>query len=146
MPVMAVNSNLLLRGVRRALSQVRSLWLSREGVLCLAPFVPAAIFAIGWVLFGATSGFIGLCGILAAALAAGTVHCTGMIYASLKPIHQWHNRWTVPNYLSLGLMTGFLLLDLIIRFWVPRPVGTAILTLLLIFPAWCLNTPSSRFI
>src|SRR5437667_12525969 len=73
-----------------AFSQWRSSWLSREGVLSVATFIPAAVFAIGWLLFGATSGFIGLCGILAAALAAGTIYCTGMIYASLKPIHQWH--------------------------------------------------------
>src|SRR5438105_6294271 len=107
----------------RAFSQWRSSWLSREGVMAVATFVPAAIFAIGWVLFGATSGIVGLCGILAAAFAAGTIYCTGMIYASLKPIHQWHNRWTVPNYFMLGLMAGLLLLDLIVRFWVFWPIG-----------------------
>jgi DMSO reductase anchor subunit len=130
----------------RAFSQWRSSWLSREGVLSLMTFVPAAVFAIGWVLFGATSGVIGLCGILAAALAAGTIYCTGMIYASLKPIRQWRNRWTVPNYLALGLMTGLLLLDLIIRFWVAWPIGTAILTLLAIVAAWRLKEAYWRFI
>src|SRR5271169_4209499 len=74
----------------RAFSQWRSSWLSREGVLAVATFVPASIFATGWIFFGATSGVVGLCGILAAALAAGTITCTGMIYASLKPIFQWH--------------------------------------------------------
>src|SRR6266481_3482090 len=44
----------------RAFSQWRSSWLSREGVLAVATFIPAEIFAIGWVLFGATSGIIGL--------------------------------------------------------------------------------------
>lgn len=122
--------------VWRAFSQWRSSWLSREGVLSVATFVPASLFAIGWLLFGATSGFVGLCGVLAAALAAGTVYCTGMIYASLKPIRQWHNRWVVPNYLALALMSAFLLLDLIVRFWVPWPVGTATLTLLAVVAAW----------
>ena len=130
----------------RAFSQWRSSWLSREGVLSVMTLVPAAVFAIGWVLFGATSGFIGLCGVLAASLAAGTIHCTGMIYASLTPIYQWHNRWTVPNYLALGLMTGFLLLDLIVRFWVAWPVGTAILTLLAIVAAWWLKEAYWRLI
>ncbi|HLY46475.1 MAG TPA: DmsC/YnfH family molybdoenzyme membrane anchor subunit [Stellaceae bacterium] len=130
----------------RAFSQWRSSWLSREGVMSVKTFVPAAIFAIGWVLFGATSGFIGLCGILAAALAAGTIYCTGMIYASLKPIHQWRNRWTVPNYLALGLMSGFLLLDLILRFWVSSPVGTTILTLMAIAAAWWLKEAYWRLI
>lgn len=123
----------------RAFSQWRSSWLSREGVMAVATAVPAALFAIGWLLFGARSGFIGLCGILAAVLAAGTIYCTGMIYASLKPIHQWHNRWVVPNYLALGLMAGLLLQDLIVRFWVSRPAGTAILTLVAIAVAWWLK-------
>ena len=82
----------------RAFSQWRSSWLSREGVLSVATAIPAMIFGIGWVFFGVVWGFFGLCGILAAALAAATIYCTGMIYASLKPIHQWRNRWTVPNY------------------------------------------------
>src|SRR5947207_11679737 len=50
----------------RAFSQWRSSWLSREGVSSVATFVPAAIFAMGWVLFVATSGMIGACGILPA--------------------------------------------------------------------------------
>ena len=130
----------------RAFSQWRSSWLSREGVMAVATFVPAAVFGLGWLLFGATSGLIGLCGILAAALAAATIYCTGMIYASLKPIHQWHNRWVVPNYLALGLMAGFLLLDLIVRFWVTWPAGTAILTLLTLALAWWLKEAYWRFI
>src|SRR3984893_1632997 len=77
----------------RAFSQWRSSWLSREGVMSMATLVPAGIFAIGWLFFDATAGASGLCGTLAAALAAATVYCTGMIYASLKPIYQWHNRW-----------------------------------------------------
>jgi sulfite dehydrogenase (quinone) subunit SoeC len=130
----------------RAFSQWRSSWLSREGVMAVATSVPAAVFAVGWILFGATSGIAGLCGILAAALAAGTIYCTGMIYASLKPIHQWHNRWVVPNYLALGLMSGFLLLDLIVRIWVSWPVGTALLTLLAIVAAWRCKEAYWRFI
>src|SRR4029077_9670837 len=130
----------------RAFSRWRSAWLSREGVMAVATFVPSAIFAIGWIIFGAISGFIGLCGILAAATAAGTIYCTGMIYASLKPIHQWHNRWVVPNYLALGIMAGFLLLDLIVRFWVSLPVGTALLALLAVIAAWSCKEAYWRFI
>src|SRR5712692_11707595 len=130
----------------RAFSQWRSSWLSREGVLAVATFIPAAIFAIGWLLFGATSGFVGLCGILAAALAAGTIYCTGMIYASLKPIHQWQNRHVVPNYLALGVMSGLLLLDFIERFWVAWPLGTAILSLVAVVAAWWGKEAYWRFI
>jgi DMSO reductase anchor subunit len=109
-------------------------------------FVPAAIFGIGWVFFGVTDGIVGLFGVLAAICAAVTIACTGMIYASLKPIHQWHNRWVVPNYFTLGLMAAFLLLDLIIRFWVPRPVWTPLLALISVLLAWWSKEAYWRFI
>src|SRR5271163_3137306 len=129
----------------RAFSQWRTSWLSREGVLSVLTFIPTAVFGIGWFLFGRTSGFIGLCGILAAALALGTVYCTGMIYRSLKPIHQWHNRWVVPNYLALALMAGFLLLDLIVRFWA-LPVAIPALTLIVVGLSWWTKERYWRFI
>ena len=68
-----------------------------------------------------------------------------MIYATLKPIHQWHNRWVVPNYLLLGLMGGLLLLDLIVRFWA-LPVGVPLVTLVVIALAWTLKERYWRFI
>ncbi len=119
----------------RAFSQWRTSWLSREGVFSVLTFLPAAIFGAGWFFFGRTDGLVGLCGILAAALAGATIFSTGMIYATLKPIHQWHNRWVVPNYLLLGLMAGLLLLDLIVRFWA-QPVGIPATTLVVIAVAW----------
>jgi sulfite dehydrogenase (quinone) subunit SoeC len=130
----------------RAFSQWRSSWLSREGVLAVATFVAAAIFALGWFAFGAISGGFGLCGVLAAMLAAGTIYCTGMIYASLKPIRQWHNRWTVPNYFTLALTSGLLLLDLVIRFWVKRPTGISVLALGAIVAAWAAKEAYWRLI
>jgi sulfite dehydrogenase (quinone) subunit SoeC len=120
----------------RAFSQWRSSWLSREGVCSTLTFVPAAIFGIGWVFFGATAGVVGLFGIIAAALAAATIYCTGMIYASLKPIHQWHNPWVLPNYFGLGLMSGLLLLDFLVRLWQPRAPGVAALCLIVVLLAW----------
>src|SRR5574339_13420 len=36
----------------RALSQWRSSWLSREGVMAILTFVPIGLFAIGWVILG----------------------------------------------------------------------------------------------
>ena len=95
---------------------------------------------------GVTDGVIGLFGVLAAICAAATIACTGMIYASLKPIHQWHNRWVVPNYFTLGLMAAFLLLDLIVRFWSARPVWTPLLALLSVLLAWWSKEAYWRFI
>src|SRR5712675_2851449 len=123
----------------RAFSQWRSSWLSREGVFSVLTFLPAAIFGIGWIFFGATGGFIGLCGIAAAALAAVTIYCTGMIYASLRPIHQWHNPWVVPNYFALGLMSALLVLDFLVRLWEPRAPGVAVATAILVIVAWWLK-------
>ncbi|HYZ34905.1 MAG TPA: DmsC/YnfH family molybdoenzyme membrane anchor subunit [Crenalkalicoccus sp.] len=92
----------------RALSQWRSSWLSREGVAALLTFVPAVLF--GLALWAGVPALAALCGLLAAAGAAATVWCTGMIYASLKPIRQWHHPLTAPNYLALAAFSGVALL------------------------------------
>jgi DMSO reductase anchor subunit len=123
----------------RAFSQWRSSWLSREGVFSVLTFLPAAMFGIGWVFFGTTRGLVGLCGILAAALAAMTIYCTGMIYASLRPIHQWHNPWVVPNYFALGLTSAFLLLNFLVRLWEQSAPGVAVSTVILVVVAWSLK-------
>jgi DMSO reductase anchor subunit len=122
-----------------AFSQWRSSWLSREGVFSVLTFLPLAIFGIGWVVFGTTGGIVGLCGILGAVLAAATIYCTGMIYASLKPIHQWRNSWVVPNYFALGLMSGLLILDLLVRLWQPRAPGVAVVAMIAVLVAWRLK-------
>jgi sulfite dehydrogenase (quinone) subunit SoeC len=123
----------------RAFSQWRSSWLSREGVFSALTFLPAAVFGVGWVFFGTTRGLVGLCGILAATLAAATIYCTGMIYASLRPIHQWHNSWVVPNYFALGLMSGFLVLNFLVRLWQPSAPGVAVAAVILVVVAWSLK-------
>jgi sulfite dehydrogenase (quinone) subunit SoeC len=130
----------------RAFSQWRSSWLSREGVLSVLTFAPLAIFGIGWVFFGATQGIVGLCGFIAAVLAAGTIYCTGMIYASLKPIHQWHNAWVVPGYLLLGLMGGCLILDFLLRLWLRRAGWFALFTLVVVLVAWAVKEGYWRFV
>jgi DMSO reductase anchor subunit len=130
----------------RAFSQWRSSWLSREGILAVLTSLPAAIFGIGWVFFGATNGLIGLCGVLAGGFAVATIYCTGMIYASLKPIHQWHNQWVVPNYLALALMSGCLILDFLIRLWSARYEGVALLTSVVVLAAWWMKERYWRLI
>ena len=92
----------------RAFSQRRTSWLSREGVLAVACFVPAAVLLM--LLVQGTSvavtpmtRFVG--GLLAATSLA-TITCTAMIYASLKPIPAWRHRLVVPGYLLFALLTG----------------------------------------
>jgi DMSO reductase anchor subunit len=104
----------------RALSQWRSSWLSREGVVSLATYGPTLGFAYGWIWLGSNRGGWSVLGLVAAAGALTTLVCTGMIYASLPTIQRWHNRWVVPNYLALGAMSGALLLD-----WLTRLFGVA---------------------
>ena len=87
----------------RAFSQWRSSWLSREGVLAVVAYGPAAMFALGWIYFGELSGPWGLA---MAAMAIITIFSTSMIYASLKTIRQWHHCLVPPVYLILGVATG----------------------------------------
>jgi DMSO reductase anchor subunit len=98
----------------RAVSQWRSSWLSREGTLALLTYLPALGLGSGWLLLERTGGWFALCAVLAALGAAATVWCTGMIYASLKPIRQWHQPLVAPLYLAFALMSGALLLHLLL--------------------------------
>jgi DMSO reductase anchor subunit len=95
----------------RAFSQWRSSWLSREGVLALACYVPVLLLVAGavmrthWVQVLAPALLVAL-----ALLSLATVASTAMIYASLRPIPAWSNRWVPAGYLLFALHTGGLLM------------------------------------
>ena len=111
----------------RAMSQWRSSWLSREGLLALLTYMPTAPFAIGWALFGLNGGVFAFCGAMAGLLAAATVFATGRIYSTLKPIRQWHSFWVTPSYLVIALMSGALWVNALLQLrGVPRPTVAAI--------------------
>lgn len=93
----------------RAVSQWRSSWLSREGVAALLTFVPAVVYALGWVVFERAQGWWSIAGVLTIAGAVLTLWCTGMIYGSLKPIREWHQPLTPWLYLAFALASGALL-------------------------------------
>jgi DMSO reductase anchor subunit len=101
----------------RAITQWRSSWLSREGLAALAAYPPAGAFALGWLVAGDTAGFVAWTGAASAVLAVAVVACTGMIYASLKPIRQWHNGYVTPLYLLFAAMTGALWLNALTALW-----------------------------
>ena len=117
----------------RAFSQWRSSWLSREGVCAVLTFVPGALFGLGWILAQRTDGWVAAAGAAAALGAVATVCCTAMIYASLKPVAQWHSRFTLPGYLIFAAMSGLTLLNAMFAvFGQPSGVlsiGAAVLTL-----------------
>jgi DMSO reductase anchor subunit len=104
----------------RATSQWRSSWLSREGVAAIITYVPAVLFGLAWLWFGSSNPLVVLFGIVSTLMAILTVYCTAMIYASLLPIHQWHNAWVVPNYLLLAFFSGALWLNALVHVWEDR--------------------------
>lgn len=97
----------------RAFSQWRSSWLSREGVVAVAAYVPALLFAFAWLdplgdggADAALAILLHLSALALAALALATLCCTAMIYATLKPVRQWCDGLVPPVFLALGLATG----------------------------------------
>lgn len=90
----------------RALSQWRSSWLSREGVLAIAALLVLGLFAALWIFVDAPLGIIGVIGSVLAVL---TVIATGMIYAQIKAVDLWHRMLTPACYLLFSLAGGALL-------------------------------------
>jgi DMSO reductase anchor subunit len=98
----------------RAFSQWRTSWLSREGVMVVATTLPAGVLGVGWVLLESVDGAFAVAAALSAGCAVLTLYATGMIYASLRTIRQWHQPLTTPIYIVLGLASGAVLLRLLL--------------------------------
>lgn len=98
----------------RALSQWRSSWLSREGVLAMVTYVPILVFAAGWLVMKSNDAVYSVAALIMSLLCLICIYSTSMIYASLKTVHAWSNRWVPPVYLSLALMTGLVLLHALV--------------------------------
>jgi len=94
----------------RALSQWRSSWLSREGVLAVATYIPACLFGLLWVMPDGNETLLKLFGVITVILAMLTVVCTAMIYASLSTVRAWRHWMVVPVYLIFSVATGAALL------------------------------------
>lgn len=93
----------------RALSQWRSSWLSREGVMSIVTFVPLLWSAWACVIEGRYLALPGLAGSL---LSLVTVFCTAMIYTSLKSVQAWHTPLTPACYLLFAVAGGLVLASL----------------------------------
>lgn len=113
----------------RALSQWRSSWLSREGVMAIATFVPLTSNAALCLFMNRQDGILGLITVLGALI---TVYCTSMIYASLKTVDSWHTRLTPLCFLLFSLAGGALLAAF---FAGPRGLPLQLLALLLLLLA-----------
>ena len=120
----------------RAMSQWRSSWLSREGVAALLTYMPAGVFAIGWVFLETAEDVWGLLGLVSAVGAAITVYCTGMIYACLKTIRQWHHPLVTPLYLGFALVGGALWLNALVHLFGLDALWSDIVTLAALPVVW----------
>lgn len=89
----------------RALSQWRSSWLSREGVLAILTFIPLTIAAALSLFEGRAIAAIGLLGSIGC---VATVVATSMIYAALRSVDAWHTGWTTACFLLFSLSGGLI--------------------------------------
>ncbi len=93
----------------RSLARIRTSWLSREAALAVLLFPLAGLYIVLAARGSAGFGRV-ILALATAAVSWGVLVCTAMIYASLKPIRQWHTHWTPVNYVLLGHWSGGLLL------------------------------------
>ena len=93
----------------RAFSQWRSSWLSREGVSAVLTYLPVLAIALYAVSAPRDAWLLTLSAVLLLLGSLATTICTANIYACLKPIAAWNNRYVVAGYLLLGLHCGALL-------------------------------------
>lgn len=103
----------------RAATQWRTSWLSRE-VIALPAFMGAVILygLVHWldwrpVLLVLPSGLpvdpTAILGVAGTVLAFLLFVCTGMVYACLRFLREWHTPLTVINFVLLGGASGFTL-------------------------------------
>lgn len=117
----------------RSAAKWRTSWLSRE-VVVLPAFMGTVFFyglchLLGWkpVLATLPSGtqvdVTLVLGLLGTVLAFALFVCTGMIYACLRFLREWHSPLTVINYILLGGSSGFILATVFSAFAAPALVG-----------------------
>ena len=118
------------RNAWRSLTRFRTSWLSREAVFSLA-LVIVTIALVVLLANGFEGPLRGGLALLTIVLSWTVLVCTAMIYASLKPIRQWHTRWTPVVYFVLGHWSGALIVLAIARYDASNSVRLAHLCLAL---------------
>jgi len=107
------------RNAWRSWVRVRTSWLSREAAAATTLFAVGAAY-VALVAHDTAGAPRVLLEWATCVLAWSVLVCTAMIYASLKPIRQWHTRWTPANYLLLGHWSGAMLLSALACAYAPR--------------------------
>lgn len=118
----------------RALSQWRSSWLSREGVLAVLVLTALGAWFLYTFIKGPPPQWVGFALVI---LIAATVYATSMIYASLKTVTCWYHPLTPTCYLMFAAGGG-----LLANLWLMALVGQVAATFIqnvaaaLIILAW----------
>jgi len=132
----------------RTAAQWRTSWLSRE-VIVLPAFM-ATVLLYAATFLGAPNpevlrlpGGAGLdasvaIGIAGTALAFALFVCTGMIYACVRFLKEWHTPLTVANYVLLGAASGFAIAALLAAATAPAAAP--------FFAAWALALTLAAFV
>lgn len=117
----------------RALSQWRSSWLSREGVLSVLALAVFGLHAGAMVFLDLNLWPLGF---LAALLATATVYATAMIYGSLRSVPTWNDPLTPVVYLAFAAAGGTLAAALIARLFALPGAVLELLAVVLLVAAW----------
>ena len=116
----------------RSATMWRTSWLSREVIVLptvmLLIFIYGLIHFMNWNMilmrFGAIEISVSLIiGAITTLAVFSLFIATGMIYACLKFLQEWHSPLTVINYLLLGSSSGFILATLIAVYKQPELVS-----------------------
>jgi len=117
----------------RSAAKWRTSWLSRE-VIVLPAFM-GTVFLYGAAHYagfnpvlarlpsGAPVNITAILGVAGTVLAFALFVCTGMIYACLRFLQEWHTPLTVINYVLLGGASGFVLAGALAAFAAPGVAG-----------------------
>lgn len=105
----------------RGVTQFRYSWLSREAVLAFL-FFPLALAYLATDYFGFARATQIALGSLSVALAWAILFSTGMIYACLKTIRQWHTPLVPAVFIANGHFSGALIL-LVLAAVDAKPLG-----------------------
>lgn len=118
----------------RALSQWRSSWLSREGVLAIFVLAALGCWFTFSLLFGPPPLWFGL---LIIVLIVATVYATSMIYGSLKTVACWHHPLTPICYLMFSACGGTLAFLWMLALFGQIPAGILPnITIVFLIGAW----------
>ena len=116
----------------RSAAMWRTSWLSREVIVL--PTVMGLVFLyglvhfMGWNLTVMTIGAVVIdlsliIGALATLAVLSLYVATGMIYACLKFLQEWHSPLTVINYILLGSVSGFTMATLLAAYKQPELIS-----------------------